>query len=137
LFSIGKNEICMRNGKPYALLVEDELLVAMFAADTLREMGFEVAEALSGAKAIELAREVHNFEIAIIDLGLPDREGSSVVADLKALREDLPIIVASGQSSEQTANSFSQFKKLVVLSKPYEYASLCKAVEELDVQLGN
>jgi DNA-binding response OmpR family regulator len=115
----------MRNGCPYALLVEDEALVAMFAADALREMGFEVAEAPSASRALALAAaEISDFEIAIVDLGLPDRDGADLVVELKQMRRDLPIIVASGQSAETAAAELARYEKLSVLSKPYQFSTL-------------
>ncbi len=115
----------MRNGCPYALLVEDEALVAMFAADALREMGFEVAEAPSASRALALAAAgISDFEIAIVDLGLPDCDGADLVVELKQMRLDLPIIVASGQSAEAAAAELARYEKLSILSKPYQFSTL-------------
>jgi DNA-binding response OmpR family regulator len=127
----------MRNGRPYALLVEDESLVAMVAADALREMGFEVAEAPSAGQALALASAgIWDFEIAIVDLGLPDREGSELVVELKQMRSDLPIIVASGQSAGAASAEFSGFEKLCVLSKPYQFATLRSSLQSLGIAAG-
>ena len=56
-----------------ALVVEDELLVAMVASDALAELGFRAIEAPSAAKALELAEEnKSDIVLALVDLGLPD-----------------------------------------------------------------
>lgn len=68
----------MQQNNRYALLVEDEPLVAMVAADVLDELGFRTVDAASAARALELAA-AHEQEIAfaMVDLGLPDRPGKS------------------------------------------------------------
>ena len=69
----------------YALLVEDELLVAMVAMDALDELGFQVLEAASAARALELA-QAHQGTIAfaIVDLGLPDRDGVDLIRRIRS-----------------------------------------------------
>ena len=114
-----------------ALLVEDEVLVAMVATDALGELGFDVVEATSAKSALTLAEaDIDNFALAIVDLGLPDRPGEELVAELKAMRANLPIIVASGQSADGNAR-FETFTSLVILSKPYEFKSLRASIEAL------
>lgn len=115
-----------------ALLVEDEALVAMIAAEALSELGFEVIEARSAKMALEFARaDLSDFQVAVIDLGLPDRPGDTLVADLKALRSDLPIIVASGNPGGAQDVQFSAYSNVVVLSKPYDFAGLSSSIQAL------
>lgn len=117
-----------------ALLVEDEPLVAMLLADLLAELGFEVAEANTGKKALELAQQdVGNLAIAVVDLGLPDLPGGKVIAQLKALRADLPVIVASGAGPGDNPQAFADFQNLAILPKPYEFNSLSAAIASLGV----
>jgi DNA-binding response OmpR family regulator len=126
----------MRNGHLYALLVEDEPLVAMLAAEVLGDMGFEVAEAASAEQAVKLAAaDIRDFDLAVVDLGLPDREGGEVVAELKTMRSDLPIIVASGRAVAASSVEFSRCEKLAVLTKPYLASSLRSAVQSLGISI--
>jgi DNA-binding response OmpR family regulator len=65
------------------LLVEDEALVAMVAAETLIELGFDVVEAATARAALDHAgADDADFEFAVIDLGLPDRPGEELIAEL-------------------------------------------------------
>lgn len=117
-----------------ALLVEDEPLVSMLVVDLLNELGFEVTEAATGRKALEIARAgLGDIAVAVIDLGLPDLPGEEVIAEMKLLRPDLPIIVASGSGSGQNPKVFEQFEQLRILPKPYEFAGLRAAIEALGV----
>jgi CheY-like chemotaxis protein len=113
------------------LLVEDEALVAMIAAETLTELGFDVVEVATARAALDRAgAEPAHFEFAVIDLGLPDRPGEELIAELKVLWPDFPIIVASGYS-EETLRSRLKDGNFAFLNKPYDLAGLQTAINAL------
>jgi len=114
----------------YALLVEDELLVAMVAMDALDELGFHVLEAPSAARALELA-QAHPGAIAfaMVDLGLPDRPGEELVGELRGLYPTLPIIIASGKGA--MADDVRSLANVVFLTKPYDFEDLRVAIERV------
>jgi CheY-like chemotaxis protein len=104
------------------LLVEDETLVAMIAVDSLSELGYEVVEVATARAALEQAHpDCARFDFAVIDMGLPDRPGDHLIAELRKIRPNLPIIVASGYGDQQFA----------FLNKPYERTSLRAAIDSL------
>jgi CheY-like chemotaxis protein len=114
------------------LLVEDEALVAMVAAETLIELGFDVVEATTARAALEHAGADHAlFEFAVVDLGLPDRPGEELIAELKVLRPDFPIIVASGYSEEALRDRLKIDGHFAFLNKPYDLAGLQTAINTL------
>ena len=123
----------MQNQSPRkVLLVEDEALVAMVAADTLVELGFDVVEAATAQAALDHTGANHaDFEFAVIDLGLPDRPGEELIAELKMRRPDFPIIVASGYSEEALRNRLKVDEHFAFLSKPYDLAGLQAAINAL------
>jgi DNA-binding response OmpR family regulator len=114
----------------YALLVEDEVLVAMVATEALEELGFRVLEAASAARALELA-ETHKSAIAVamIDLGLPDRPGEELIRELRTLYPDLPIIIASGKGAGTIDANLKSLRKLAIITKPYDFGDLRAALE--------
>lgn len=114
------------------LLVEDEALVAMVAVDSLIELGFDVVEATTAQAALDHAgAENSRFEFAVVDLGLPDRPGEELIAVLKALRPDLPIIVASGYSEAVLRKRIKLDAHSAFLSKPYDLTDLQAAINSL------
>ena len=114
------------------LLVEDEALVAMVVADTLIELGFDVIEAATGRDALDHAGGDHaHFDFAIIDLGLPDRPGEEVIAELRMRRPDFPIIVASGHSEDALRKRIKVDEHFAFLTKPYDRAGLQTAINAL------
>lgn len=119
------------NTKPKALLVEDEVLVAALAVDALEELGYHVAEAATRKAALELARaEISTFTLAIIDVGLPDGRGDALAIELRQLRADLPIIIATGYG-EASLDERLRDKRTIILGKPYDISQLHAAINAI------
>lgn len=111
-----------------ALLVEDEALVAALAADALEELGFQIVEAATARSALELATAgVGTFTLAIIDVGLPDGRGDALAIELRQLRADLPIIIATGYG-EESLDARIRDQRTIVLGKPYDLTQLHAAI---------
>ena len=64
------------------LVIEDENKTAAFLSKGLREAGFAVDVACDGEKGLEQARAT-SFELLIIDVMLPHKDGWDVVAELR------------------------------------------------------
>jgi CheY-like chemotaxis protein len=114
------------------LLVEDESLIAMLAADSLNELGYDVVEAGSARAALEhLNASGAHFTFAVVDIGLPDRSGEELAAEIKKINPQLPIIIASGYGEQDLRSRFKSGERLVFLTKPYRKASLAAAIGAL------
>ena len=122
----------LQNGR-CALLVEDEALVAMVAADALDEMGYQVIEAASATLALQLA-EINKgrIDVALIDLGLPDLPGEQLVGELRTLYPSMPIIVASGKGPGAIDTSVQLLHDIIILPKPYNFDDLQSALARLE-----
>jgi len=80
------------------LLVEDEDAVSRAVAQNLTRHGFRVLAVPSGEAAIDQASRFKP-DLVLLDLGLPDMDGSAVIQDLRA-RTTTPIIVLSVRGAE-------------------------------------
>lgn len=80
------------------LLVEDEGAIAQTVEFALCAEGFEAAHALSGREALQLAAATA-FDLAILDIGLPDIDGFALCRELRRGR-DLPVIFLTARASE-------------------------------------
>jgi CheY-like chemotaxis protein len=121
----------LRRGERSArvLLVEDEVLVQMVAAEQLRDLGYRVETAGSATEAINKAKLLGgDIAFAIVDIGLPDRRGDTLVRELRALHSQLPIIIASGYDSDDLLRRFAGDRGIVLLRKPYPPEKLRAAV---------
>jgi CheY-like chemotaxis protein len=116
------------------LLVEDEFLVRLFAVDALEDAGFRVLSAETAAAALKALAEAPDVRAAVIDMGLPDRPGDELAAEVRALRPDLPIVIASGRSGRELRERFAQQAHVTVLVKPYTAELLLDALAAVGVE---
>mgnify|MGYP006270756975 CR=1 FL=1 len=84
--------------KPLVLVVDDERQIQRFLSPSLKMEGYEVALASNAAEALEGVAKDHPALI-VLDLGLPDRDGKSVIAELRS-KHHVPIIVLSARDDE-------------------------------------
>ena len=115
------------------LLVEDEFLVRLFAIDALEDAGFRVLPAESAAQAMQALRQAPDVRAAVIDMGLPDRSGDQLAAEVRALRTGLPIVIASGRSGRELRERFTNQPRVTILVKPYTAQLLLEALAEVGV----
>ena len=83
---------------PSVLLVEDETAIAETVLYALRAEGFEAVHCLTGGEALGLARR-ERFDLAVLDVGLPDIGGFALCRELR-LERDLPVIFLTAQTAE-------------------------------------
>ena len=120
--------------KSVILLVEDEVLVAAIAAENLRDIGFEVIEVTSAKAALDHAgKDAAGLKAVIVDIGLPDKKGDVLAAELRKIRGDLPIIVATGHSGDSLPKELREAEKVAVLGKPYDLQDLKAALNSVGV----
>src|SRR5690348_3454333 len=89
-----QGDACHR-GQMRVLLVEDDDAIAEPLATGLRRDGFDVTRVATAAAALE----GRGFDVVLLDLGLPDRDGYDLCRDLRS-RSDVPIIVVTARSDE-------------------------------------
>ena len=80
------------------LIVEDEERIASFIEKGLRANGFTTTVAADGDQAIGLARS-GEFDLLILDLGLPGRDGSEVLRELREWDRRTPVLILSARDS--------------------------------------
>lgn len=80
------------------LLVEDDPAIADGITDALADVGHEITHVITGTAAIDhLAASA--ADLVVLDLGLPDQDGTDVCRRIR-VESDIPIIVVSARSDE-------------------------------------
>jgi CheY-like chemotaxis protein len=111
----------MSREAPLALIVEDEPLVRILAIDMLDVLGWSAQEACDAGEALRLIEaEGAAFDAVMVDLGLPDRPGEELVADIRELRPSLPIIIVTGAAEPEDVAT----QGVAFLGKPYNLPEL-------------
>jgi CheY-like chemotaxis protein/two-component sensor histidine kinase len=108
------------------LLVDDDILVSMGAADMLLDLGHSVIEAQSAAHALKLLETDAPFDIVVTDYAMPGMNGFELGQRIKEKNPNLPIILATGYA-ELAADRSIEFGHL---SKPYTSKDLASALEK-------
>jgi PAS domain S-box-containing protein len=124
-----------RAAPPRILVVEDEDLIQMLLSSQLEDMGFEAEITGSAAAAkSKLALLQGQVDAAIVDLGLPDASGDSLVRELRTLYPTLPIVISSGYDKATLQAKFSSEHSIEFLSKPFTAEQLEAAIRDLGVK---
>lgn len=87
------------NIKDSVLIIEDEQSILRFMTSLLKRNGYKVLSATTGADALLLI-ESHCPDLIILDLGLPDIDGISILRKLRSW-SNTPVIVVSARSMEK------------------------------------
>jgi DNA-binding response OmpR family regulator len=78
------------------LIAEDEPRLASFLEKGLRSNGFVTTLAEDGARASLLARD-DDFDLLVLDLGLPGKDGTDVLRDLRSSGQRMPVIILTAR----------------------------------------
>jgi len=111
---------------PIVLVVDDEVQIRRFLRTGFELNGFSVVEAGSGAEAIRAA-SLQPVDLLIIDLGLPEMDGSEVVERIRSW-SNVPIIVLSVRSSETDKVKLLELGADDYVVKPFGMAELLARV---------
>jgi len=78
------------------LLIEDDRMVGAAVAQALKDAAYAVDWVTDGESAIEAA-EVETYDVALLDLGLPVRDGREVLRRLRQKGRALPVIIVTAR----------------------------------------
>ncbi len=112
------------------LLVEDDVKIASFVLKGLREAGFAVDHAANGEDGLHLALTL-SYDAAIIDVMLPERDGLSLIKELRGQGGSTPIIILSARGSVDDRVKGLQTGSDDYLTKPFSFAELLARVQAL------
>jgi len=80
------------------LLVEDDPMVGEAVREGLRQEGYAIDWVRDG-KAAETALGAERYDLVLLDLGLPRRDGLEVLASLRGARDDVPVLVITARDT--------------------------------------
>lgn len=117
------------------LLVEDDLPLARALHQSLRFEGF-TANHVTNAKSAMLTVETNECDMLILDLGLPDMDGLTLLKQIRKKNISLPVLILTARDSiadkikglDQGADDY--------LSKPFDVAELVARLRVIERRLG-
>jgi signal transduction histidine kinase/DNA-binding response OmpR family regulator len=121
-----------RSGKPRLLIVDDEVLVRMLLIEAVTEAGYEVEDAGSFAEAFGKFRARPTaFSAAVVDLGLPDKPGDQLIAAMRRIQPELPVVLATGLAKRDLDPSLTKDARMEVVTKPFDIDNLLGTLRRL------
>jgi two-component system copper resistance phosphate regulon response regulator CusR len=112
------------------LVVEDEKKTAAFLAKGLREAGFSIDVAVDGETGSELAHTT-KFDLLIVDIMLPHKDGWEVVAELRRDRVRTPILFLTARDSVHDRVKGLELGADDYLIKPFAFPELLARVRSI------
>ncbi|MBN8938943.1 MAG: response regulator transcription factor [Rhizobiales bacterium] len=109
------------------LVVEDEISIRRLLGNILELSGFRVLEADSAAAALKTAR-LRCPDLVLLDLGLPDDDGSRVLAELREWNA-IPVIVLSARSEENEKVRLLEMGADDFVTKPFGSSELIARIK--------
>jgi two-component system OmpR family response regulator len=113
-----------------ALVVEDDATIGEFVARGLAEAGFAVDQQRDGEGGLAAARS-GAYDVAIVDLMLPGRDGLSVIEELRRAGVSTPVLILSARRSVDDRVRGLQAGGDDYLTKPFAFAELLARVQAL------
>ena len=113
------------------LLVDDDAGVLQVAARQLRELGYAVVTAESGAEALAKLRRLPDVGLLLTDIVMPGgMNGFELTERARALKPGLKVLHASGFTLNATEDGAVD-AEVPMLTKPYRKADLASKVREV------
>ncbi len=113
-----------------ALLVEDDATIADFVVRGLREAGFVVDHASDGEAGLARAIE-STYDVAVVDLMLPQRDGLALIEELRRRGVATPVLILSARRSVDDRVRGLQTGGDDYLTKPFAFAELLARIQAL------
>jgi DNA-binding response OmpR family regulator len=109
------------------LIVEDEPRLASFLEKGLRANGFTTTTVHDGYEATVLARDA-DFDLVVLDLGLPGKDGLSVLRDVRAAGNRLPVVILSARDDTDVKVTGLERGADDYVTKPFRFEELLARV---------
>ena len=123
-------------GSETILIVDDEEAVLRFAEKMLARAGYSILTAGGGPQAVGIfAENAQNIDLVVLDVIMPNMDGSDVYRELKKINADVRVVLASGYSMDSQSAELFQLGVYGFMQKPFDEEELCRTVRNaLDSQ---
>jgi CheY-like chemotaxis protein/fructose-specific component phosphotransferase system IIB-like protein len=111
------------------LLIDDEPGIRQIIARILEPHGYAVAIAEDGSQGIEQCRK-ERFDLVLSDIRPPDMDANEILAGIKALRPDLPVIILAGFGDVDSVQGLLAQGAVNYITKPFKVNDLFQMVEK-------
>jgi DNA-binding NtrC family response regulator len=119
----------MKTKRQKILLIDDDISLSTVISHQLQGMGFEVSIANSGREGIKAALNA-SFDLALLDLQMPDMSGMEVLKQIRLQDQEIVIIMITAYGTVENAVETCQKGADDYLTKPFAKEQLRFAIEK-------
>jgi DNA-binding response OmpR family regulator len=116
-------------GKKSILVVDGDYIILMSFSEILKNHGFQVKTAATGGEALKTL-ETESVDLILLDIQLPDVEGTKLLAQIQEINPEIPTIVVSGSATLENATEALNFGADDYLLKPVSPRDLIHVVRQ-------
>jgi len=114
------------------MYVDDDEALVFLIDRSLTRRGFNVRTFTDPRKAVEILRSApYDFDLVVTDYNMPGYSGVDLLRDVRLIRADLPIALASGYVSPEIEASALQEGARALIHKPNDVDEMCETMQRL------
>lgn len=113
------------------LLVDDDPDVRSLTRTFLEHEGYSVFSSGDAERAVQIFRSLPQIDLLVTDLYMPGRSGLELARELKAIRNEVPVLLISGGVLEEQQEAGLRDEGWSFLSKPFGLTELLGAVHRI------
>lgn len=118
------------HGQGAILVVDDDDAVRDVTRRLLSRQGYEVLDASSGQRGVELLREASDrIRCVLLDLTMPGMDGAETFRQMRAVQPEVKVVVTSGHSERALATQFEGAGIAGILHKPFDLTTLLRTTK--------
>jgi signal transduction histidine kinase/CheY-like chemotaxis protein len=122
----------VQGGGKHVMYVDDDEALVFLVNRVLTRKGFKVTVFTDPHEAeAALRSQPHNFDLLVTDYNMPGYSGLDLLRDVKAIRADLPVALASGYVTPEIEQRALQEGANALIYKPNDVSELCETVQRL------
>lgn len=138
--SVGSTKDCaapvvstvVSTGQQHLLVVDDEDMVRCVIRTALTLRGYKITEAANGSEALEeFKKNSPHIDLVLMDIGLPDMDGWTVLEKMREVRPGAPVVMISGSTAEEQPMRYAKDAGVIFVAKPYANEDLLGAVRKV------
>ena len=112
------------------LLIEDDAMIGKAVRRGLADAGFAVDWVTDG-RAAELALANDVYDLAVLDLGLPKKDGMAILASMRSMGNEMPVLIASARDAVRDRIAGLEAGADDYVLKPFDFDELVARVRAL------